>query len=165
MARERSDLTLSFGLRWQALPPFVSDLANFTAFDVRNGGIIIPSGNQPRPGFLESINTCVGGSGITCGTPTAADTALGCTPVNSALACAPVELASSVGLGPGLRQFYKKNFQPRLGFAYRPFGNNKTVVRAGLGIFTMTNLGQLSFNTTNIDVAVVRTSFNPDCQR
>jgi hypothetical protein len=26
----------------------------------------------------------------------------------------------------------------------------------------MTNLGQLSFNTTNIDVAVVRTSFNPD---
>ena len=26
----------------------------------------------------------------------------------------------------------------------------------------MTNLGQLSFNTTNIDVAVVRTSFNPN---
>src|ERR1700733_12546066 len=159
--RVNDRLTLSFGLRWQALPPFVSDLANLTAFDVRNGGIIIPSGNQPRPGFLESINTCVAGSGITCGASTAADTVLGCTPVNSTLPCAPVELASSVGLGPGLRQFYKKNFQPRLGFAYRPFGNNKTVIRAGLGIFTMTNLGQLSFNTTNIDVAVVRTSFNP----
>jgi len=26
----------------------------------------------------------------------------------------------------------------------------------------MTNLGQLSFNTTNIDVSVVRTTFNPD---
>jgi hypothetical protein len=52
-------LTLSFGMRWQALPPFVSDLTNLTAFDVRNGGIIIPPGNQPRPGFLESINTCV----------------------------------------------------------------------------------------------------------
>jgi hypothetical protein len=154
-------LTLSFGMRWQALPPFVSDLANLTAFDVRNGGIIIPSGNQPRPGFLDTINTCVAGSGIPCGTPTAADNALGCVPVNAALPCAPVEFASSVGLGPGLRQFYKKNFQPRVGFAYRPFGNNKTVVRGGLGIFTMTNLGQLSFNTTNIDVSVVRTTFNP----
>ena len=144
-------LTLSFGMRWQALPPFVSDLANLTAFDVRNGGIIIPQGNVPRPGFLETINT-------------ASFTPQGCTPVVASLPCAPVEFANSVGLGPGLREFYKKNLQPRLGFAYRPFGNSKTVVRGGFGIFTMTNLGQLSFNTTNIDVSVVRTTFNPDSQ-
>jgi hypothetical protein len=85
---------------------------------------------------------------------------LHCAPVNPSFPCAPVELASSVGLGPGLRQFYKRNFQPRIGFAYRPFGNSKTVVRAGFGIFTMTNLGQLSFNTTNIHVSVVRTTYN-----
>src|SRR6202790_2273930 len=145
--RVNDRLTLSFGLRWQALPPFVSDLANLTAFDVRNGGIIIPRGNVPRPGFLQSINT-------------ASYNAQGCTPVVSSLPCAPVEFANSLGLGPGLRQFYKKNFQPRVGFAYRPFGNNKTVLRGGFGIFTMTNLGQLSFNTTNIDVAVVRTTAN-----
>jgi Carboxypeptidase regulatory-like domain len=160
--RLNNRITLTFGLRWQALPPFVSDLANLTAFDVRNGGIIIPSGNQPRAGFLETINTCVVGGGIPCGVPTAADTALGCAPINAALPCAPVESSNSVGLGPGLRQFYKKDFQPRVGFAYRPFGNSKTVVRGGLGIFTMTNLGQLSFNTTNIDVSVVRTTLNPD---
>jgi Carboxypeptidase regulatory-like domain len=160
--RLNNRITLTFGLRWQALPPFVSDLANLTAFDIRNGGIIVPSGNQPRAGFLETINTCVAGSGIACGVPTAADSALGCVPINAALPCAPVEQASNPGLGPGLRQFYKKNFQPRLGFAYRPFANNKTVVRGGLGIFTMTNLGQLSFNTTNIDVAVVRTTLNPN---
>ncbi len=160
-------LTLTFGLRWQALPAFVSDLGNLTAFDVHNGGIIIPVGNQPRPGFLASINTCnpadPANADDPCGTPTAADIALGCVPVLGAspsMPCAPIEYANQVGLGPGLREFYWKNFQPRLGLAYRPFGNNKTVVRGGFGIFTMTNLGQLSFNTTNIDVSVVRTTAN-----
>jgi hypothetical protein len=34
------------------------------------------------------------------------------------------------------------------------------VLRAGFGIFTMTSLGQLSFNTTNINVGVVTTTAN-----
>ena len=160
-------LTLTYGLRWQALPPFVSDLNNLTAFDIGNGGIIIPVGNTPRPGFLATINSCnpadPNNSADPCGTPAPADVALGCTPVlgaDPAMPCAPVEYANKVGLGPGLREFYKKDFQPRIGFAYRPFGNSKTVLRGGFGIFTMTNLGQLSFNTTNIDVSVVRTTAN-----
>jgi len=134
------NLTINFGLRWQALPPFVSELGNLTAFDVRRGGVIVPDGATVRPGFLAAINGCPG--------------------LNPNLPCAPVTQASQVGLGGGVRHFYTRNYQPRLSVAWRPFRDNKTVLRAGFGIFTMTSLGQLSFNTTNIAVAVVRTTAN-----
>ena len=45
--RVNDRLTLTYGLRWQALPAFVSDLGNLTAFDVHNGGIIIPGAINP----------------------------------------------------------------------------------------------------------------------
>lgn len=80
--------------------------------------------------------------------------------MNPAIPCAPIEKASQLGLGNGLREFYKGNLQPRISIAYRPFSDNKTVFRAGFGIFTMTSLGQLSFNTTNINVGIVRTTSN-----
>lgn len=134
------NLTVSLGLRWQALPPFVSENHNLGAFDARNGGFILPDNGTARQGMLDSINACPG--------------------VNPALPCAPIEKASQLGLGNGLREFYKKNFQPRIGVAYRPFGDNKTVFRAGFGIFTMTSLGQLSFDTTNINVGIVQTTAN-----
>ncbi len=133
-------ITLSAGLRWQALPPFTSENNNLGAFDPSNGGFILTNNGTARQEMLDSINACPG--------------------VNPALPCAPIERANKVGVGDGLRQFYKKNFQPRLGIAYRPFGDNKTVLRAGFGIFTMTSLGQLSFNTTNINVGVVQTTAN-----
>jgi hypothetical protein len=133
-------LTVNLGLRWQALPPFISENANLGAFDPRNGGFILPDNGTARQGMLTSINICPG--------------------VNPALPCGPLEKASQLGLGNGLREFYKKNFQPRVSIAWRPFDNNKTVIRAGFGIFTQTSLGILSFDTTNINVGIVRTTPN-----
>ena len=140
------NLTVTMGLRWQALPPFVSENNNLGAFDPRNGGFILPDSGTARQRMLDTINACPG--------------------VNPALPCAPIEKAGQLGVGNGLREFYKKNFQPRIGLAYRPFGGNKTVLRAGFGIFTMTSLGQLSFDTTNINVGIVQTTANqlPDGQ-
>jgi hypothetical protein len=46
-----------------------------------------------------------------------------------------VGLAADNGLPQSLVNSNKDNFAPRIGFAWRPFGNNRTVVRSGFGIF------------------------------
>jgi hypothetical protein len=83
-----------------------------------------------------------------------------CNLQHSALPCTPYLTASQDHLAKGLRNTYYGNWQPRIGIAYRPFNDTKTVVRAGFGVFTMTNLGPLSFNNSGNPTSNLHTYTN-----
>ncbi len=133
-----SRLTLSYGLRWQILPGFQEDGGNLANFDQRNNSIVVP---DALAGYLASQN--LGPSNV------AFQQSFNACNLNvTTLPCTKYVTASQDGLPQSLRNTYKGNFQPRVSVAYRPFNDTKTVVRAGFGIYTMTNLGPLSFNNS-----------------
>ena len=152
-------LTINYGLRWELLPPFVDVNGQQANFDPATNSIIVNSNLYGRDGgpvlaFLQSFNAC--NASIPGHTATADP---GYEP-SSALPCTKVVSNQQEGLPPGLRQTYKRNFDPRISFAYRPFGNDRTVLRAGFGIFTVTALGQLQNNNESNPVASVYTYTN-----
>jgi len=144
--RVNDRLTVNAGLRWELQPPFVDERGIQANFDPRTNNILINSilanGLKPALAFLQSFNSC-----------TLANR-------DMSLSCTNVVLNSQEGLPAGLRQFYKGSIDPRLSFAYRPFKNNKTVLRAGIGIFTVTSLGQLQNNNESNPQASVHTFQN-----
>jgi hypothetical protein len=145
-----SRLTLSYGLRWQILPGFNEDGGNLANFDQRNNSIVVPNSlagylaqqnlQASNLGFQQSFNSC----GLDY----------------AALPCTNYITASQDHLPQSLRNIYKRNFQPRVSVAYRPFNDTKTVIRAGFGIFTVTNLGPLSFNNSGNPTSALHTYTN-----
>ena len=145
-----SRLTLSYGLRWQVLPGFHEDGGNLANFDQRNNAIVVPDElasylsqqniEASNLAFRQSFNSC---------------------DLNyTALPCTRYLTASQDHLPQSLRNMYKGNFQPRVSLAWRPFNDTKTVVRAGFGIFTITNLGPLSFNNSGNPTSALHTYTN-----
>jgi len=144
-------LTVNFGIRWELLPPFTEGIGDLGSFDPRNNSVLIPNqllptlANTPSyqpvyTTFLQSFNAC----------------SLGYT----ALPCTNVLTASQDHVTQGLRQLYLRDFDPRVSIAFRPFRNNKTVIRAGFGIFTMTTLGPLSYNNAGNPLSALHTYAN-----
>jgi hypothetical protein len=143
-------ITLSYGLRWQILPGFNEDGGNLANFDQSNNSIVVPDAlsaylakeniESSNLAFRQSFNSCDLGY--------------------KALPCTNYVTASEDHLPQGLRNTYKGNFQPRFSVAYRPFNDTKTVIRAGFGVFTMTNLGPLSFNNSGNPTSALHTYTN-----
>ncbi len=145
-----SRLTINAGLRWTVLPPFYLLDGNAANFDEKTNSIIVPdalAGTLAKQN-LQSSNLAFQQSFNACN-------------LNyNALPCTNYKTASQAGLPIGLRKTYWGNVQPRVAFAYRPFNDTKTVVRGGFGVFTMTNLGPLSFNNSGNPTSNLHTYTN-----
>lgn len=137
-------LNLTFGLRYELHPPFSDPAGNIGNFDpsvAKSGELLYPAGHADRlsPEELANFNAC----------PTAGVTNPYATGgvVNGA-PCTPVVDNVTAGLPAGLRNYPKLRFEPRLGFAYRPFGNDKTVISGGAGYYNITTTGALFYALT-----------------
>jgi hypothetical protein len=97
-------LTLDLGMRYELHPSATNSDGYNSIFDIGSGKIIVPDGSLSKVSPLLPQNY-VG-----------------------------VETASQAGLPNSLIRTDKNNFAPRIGVAWRPFGNN-TVFRTGFGIF------------------------------
>jgi hypothetical protein len=64
------------------------------------------------------------------------------------------------GIGRGIVATPKDHFSPRLGFAWDPFGDGKTSVRAGAGLFWGSVSGNEWNSTSNYNPFAVREQFN-----
>jgi hypothetical protein len=154
-----SRLTINAGLRWEWLPPFVDQHGIQANFDPKTNAVLVNSVlyntlGGPVPGFLQSFNAC------NAAPPGFSDPADSGYVASTTMPCTPVLSNGQEGLPPGLRQTYLRNFDPRVSLAFRPFKDNKTVIRAGFGVFTVINLGQLQNNNESNPQSSIHTYQN-----
>ncbi len=147
-------LTVNFGMRWEVLPEFTERQGDIANFDPRNGDVVVPdillNKTVPSSPLLQANYNAFLVSFNACQLPTR----------NMSLPCSNVVTASQDHLSQSLRNTYWGDYDPRIGIAFRPFRDNKTVFRAGFGIFTQTPLGQLAYDFIGIPLGAPYTYSN-----
>jgi hypothetical protein len=135
-------LTINYGLRWEYHPMFEDHNENVAAFlqDYNttvngtkvHGAVAVPNGSLKlvNPAFAESI------------APT------------------PILTADQAGIPNSLRYSSKKDFTPRIGFAWRVTQDGKTVIRGGYGRFIDSPLGFLILSSWAVEASYVGTFTN-----
>lgn len=149
-------LTLSYGLRYELHPPYhdpAGDIGNFDPSVPLSGRAVYPTGKESilAASYLADFNACpVNGVDNPYATGDAANGA----------PCTPVVSSGSLDLPDGLRHYPKLRFEPRLGFAWRPFGDDRTAIRGGFGLFNITTLGSGYYSLTAALQANTRIYYN-----
>jgi hypothetical protein len=143
------NLTLEYGLRWEYHPAYEDASGNIGNFDPsvpRTGQVVYPTGKEGliSQGYLATFTACPA-------------------PPANGTACTPVLSADQAGLPESLRKVGKR-IMPRVGFAYRPFSDDKTVVRGGIGGYNGSILGNVFYSLTGTLQSDVRTFTNLDAQ-
>ena len=142
--RARPNLNVTFGLRYEYHPAFYALDGNISNFDpsvAKSGRLIYPAGhaNLLSASELANFNACqVAG----VDNPAATNAVVNGAP------CTPVLSNTQAGVTSGLRTVPKLRFEPRLGFAWRPFNNEKTVVSGGAGYYNITTSGAIFYALT-----------------
>jgi len=125
-------VTLNYGLRYEYHPPFRDRFGCISTFDPATGSVIVPTKgiDLTEPVFRATIGNT------------------------------PIITASQAKIPEALRKKDLNNFAPRIGFAFRPFRDNRTVVRGGFGLFINDLIGSVFGSTRNIHTASTETFSN-----
>src|SRR5215831_8148484 len=119
-------LTINYGLRYMYQTPWQERDRNYTPLDFSNSKLVLLQ-NSP--------------------TPTAPPSAYA-----SLLSIYPFETSQQAGWSKDYYIPNRANWGPRFGFAWRPFGGSKTVLRGGYGMF---------YNFIGAELGTLEMTFNP----